>query len=599
MPLIPTVGRRSPRMRALIAALYVILALGAVTMVYPFLLMLGASVTSQYDQDRYDILPRYLHSDRALYGKFVEDKFGGDFGKINATYGTDWAAWTDVVPPPPGDPAQLRAWNAFVAGLPSRYKTAGFGGDAASYSPSPLLDRYRDFLQRKFHGDIQALDTAYTQEDQTFATVFPPFEQPTKHTWTPDNSPKSRDWAAFQRTLSVRFFVVTGADPLYQQWLQQEAYPTLAALNTAWGTAYKNYGDIRLPARPTGNAAQRRDWETFVRARMPFRDVPLDATALPAYQAFLRQRYKGRIGDLNAKYGTHLAAFGRIALPDPDAIPAEGPPLLDWLDFLKAAPRAALSADTPETRWGGPLGMVTQQADWAYVRSDSAALRWDFVSRNYRLVSQYMLLHGPAVLNTLIYCALAILTTLIVNPLCAYALSRYNLPYGSSVLMFLLATMAFPAEVTMIPNFLLLKNLHLLNTFTALILPGAASGFSIFLMKGFFDSLPKELYEAGMLDGASEGRMFFNITLPLSRPIFAVIGLSAFTAAFTNFLMAMVICQDPKIWTLMVWIYELGSSGAPQYIMMAAAAMATIPTLLVFLLAQNTIMKGIILPSYK
>ena len=203
-----------------------------------------------------------------------------------------------------------------------------------------------------------------------------------------------------------------------------------------------------------------------------------------------------------------------------------------------------------------------------------------------------MLLHGRAVFNTFLYCALAILTTLIVNPLCAYALSRYNLSYGNSVLLFLLATMAFPGEVTIIPNFLLLKNLHLLNTFAALILPGVANGFSIFLLKGFFDSLPKELYEAGTLDGATEARMFWTITLPLSRPIFAVIGLGAFTAAFTNFLMAMVICQDPKMWTLMVWIYELGSSGAPQYIMMAAATLATLPTLMVFLLAQSTDYEG-------
>ncbi|MBV9850063.1 MAG: carbohydrate ABC transporter permease, partial [Armatimonadetes bacterium] len=331
----------------------------------------------------------------------------------------------------------------------------------------------------------------------------------------------------------------------------------------------------------------------------PFRYVRVGPSALPAYQTFLRARYKDDIAGFNGKYGTHLTSFGQAALADSDAVPAAGPPLLDWLAFLGAAPAAALAADTPETRWGGPLGPSAQQADWAYVQANAGPLRWDFLGRNYRLVTQYMVLHGRAVFNTFVYCALAILTTLIVNPLCAYALSRYSLSYGNSVLLFLLATMAFPGEVTMIPNFLLLKNLHLLNTFAALILPGVASGFSIFLLKGFFDSLPKELYEAGTLDGASEARMFWDITLPLCKPIFAVIGLGAFTAAFTNFLMAMVICQDPKIWTLMVWIYELGSSGAPQYVMMAAATLATVPTLLVFLLAQNTIMKGIILPSYK
>ena len=81
------------------------------------------------------------------------------------------------------------------------------------------------------------------------------------------------------------------------------------------------------------------------------------------------------------------------------------------------------------------------------------------MTRNYSLVIQYILLHGRAVWVTAVYCLLAVLTTLIVNPLCAYALSRYNLPYGSGVLLFLLATMSFPSEVSLIQNFLLLKQL--------------------------------------------------------------------------------------------------------------------------------------------
>ena len=140
-----------------------------------------------------------------------------------------------------------------------------------------------------------------------------------------------------------------------------------------------------------------------------------------------------------------------------------------------------------------------QASDWAYVQAHAGALRRDFVTRNYSLVMQYVLLHGRAVWVTVIFCLLAILTTLLVNPLCAYALSRYNLSYGNAVLLFLLATMSFPGEISLIQNFLLLKQFSLLNTYAALILPGAASGYSIFLMKGFFDSLPRELYEAGTI----------------------------------------------------------------------------------------------------
>jgi multiple sugar transport system permease protein len=192
-----------------------------------------------------------------------------------------------------------------------------------------------------------------------------------------------------------------------------------------------------------------------------------------------------------------------------------------------------------------------------------------------------------------------VLLAVIVNPLCAYALSRFKLKYGMGILLFLLATMAFPAEVTMIPNFLLLKQFGMLNTYWALILPGAASGFSIFLLKGFFDSLPPELYEAGMLDGAGPLTLFARVTLPLSGPIFAVIALQAFTGMYGAFLFAMTTEQAQSQWPLMVWIYEFQALSAPQYVMMAALVIAAIPTLIIFLFAQNVIMKGIILPSFK
>jgi len=600
MALIPVVGRKTWKMRVLVAALYVTLTLGAVAMVYPFLVMLGASAESQYEKSSPEIVPRYLYSETALLGKYAEDKYRGDMDAINAAYGANYASLQDVRPPAQANPHTVRDWNAFAMALPARYKSAGFGGAAAAYSPSPLLDRYHAFLRTHFHGNIRALDLAYNQEDEDFLTVFPPFEQPSAHTWTPGTDAKSRDWKAFEATLPAHYFVVVGADPLYRRWLQQEAEPDLKTLNAAWGTHLRFYGDAHLTVTPEGNPKECKDWETFVRTLLPFRDTRVDPSALGAYQAFLTSQYKGSIWDYNRKYGAHTASFSEVTLPDPETLPAAGPPLLDWIAFLRVVPVSALSADTPETRRHGPnLAQSVLASDWAYVQANAGALRRDYVSRNYRLVMQFVFLHGSAVSVTVIYCFLAILTTLIVNPLCAYALSRYNLSYGNAVLLFLLATMSFPGEISLIQNFLLLKQFHLLNTYAALILPGAASGYSIFLLKGFFDSLPRELYEAGTLDGASELRMFWTITLPLSRPIFAVIGLGAFSAAYGGFLYAMTICQDHKMWTIMVWLYELQSSGAPMYVMMAALTLAALPTLLVFVLTQNVIMKGIILPSFK
>ncbi len=191
-----------------------------------------------------------------------------------------------------------------------------------------------------------------------------------------------------------------------------------------------------------------------------------------------------------------------------------------------------------------------------------------------------------------------VLGTLTVNPLCAYALSRFNLRATYKILLFLLATMAFPAEVSAIPAFLLIKHLHLLGTYWALILPGIAHGYSIFLLKGFFDSLPKELYEAAMMDGATEMQMYWKITLQLSKPVLAVIALWTFTAAYGSFMWAFLVLQNPKMWTLMVWLYQM-QIWAPQFLVYAGLVLAALPTLLVFIFCQNIIMRGIIIPSEK
>jgi len=118
------------------------------------------------------------------------------------------------------------------------------------------------------------------------------------------------------------------------------------------------------------------------------------------------------------------------------------------------------------------------------------------------------------------------------------------------------------------------------------------------LLKGFFDSLPPELYEAAQIEGASELRMFATITLPLSKPIMAVIALGAFGAAYGSFTWALLINQNRNWWTIMVFLFEFQQTQ-PQYVTMASLVLAAIPTLLVFVFCQNIILRGIIIPTFK
>lgn len=202
--------------------------------------------------------------------------------------------------------------------------------------------------------------------------------------------------------------------------------------------------------------------------------------------------------------------------------------------------------------------------------------------------------------NTIVLVVLSILVTLTVNPLAGYALSRFRLRASEKIVVFCLATMAFPAAVAAIPGFLLLRDLGLLNTFWALVLPGAANGMAIFLLKGFFDSLPKELYEAATIDGAPEWQVFWKISIPLVKPILAVNMLGAFISSYNGWEWALIVCQDPRMWTVSVWTYQFHQTlGAAPFVVMAAFILNSLPVLLVFLACQKIILRGIILPQMK
>jgi multiple sugar transport system permease protein len=270
--------------------------------------------------------------------------------------------------------------------------------------------------------------------------------------------------------------------------------------------------------------------------------------------------------------------------------------------MFRDAMLAEHSLDERNAAWGthytNSLEISPPQRDLHRLAGTQKAIRDEFTTRNYKTVIDYMILHGRGIFNTGVYCLLAVLTALIVNPMAAYALSRYRLPNTYKLLLFMLLTMAFPPMVTQIPVFLMLRDFDLLNTFAALILPGMAHGYSIFLLKGFFDSLPSELYESAQMDGAGEWTMFWTITMSLSKPILAVIALSAFTAAYSNFMFALLICQSEKMWTLMVWLFQLQQRSG-QGVMYASLIIAAIPTFIIFVFCQNIIMRGIVVPVEK
>jgi multiple sugar transport system permease protein len=219
---------------------------------------------------------------------------------------------------------------------------------------------------------------------------------------------------------------------------------------------------------------------------------------------------------------------------------------------------------------------------------------------NYRTVLDFLVFNGNAVGVTLILIIMTLAFTLTVNPLAAYALSRFNIRGQDKILLFLLATMAFPAMVSAIPAYLLMRDIGLLNTFWALVVPGAANGMSIFILKGFFDSLPMELFEAATLDGAGEMQIFRMVAMPLVKPILAINCLTAFVIAYNGWQWALIICQDKSMWTIAVWLYQASQWWVDSpWIVSAGFVIASVPTFIIFLSTQKIILRGIIIPSMK
>jgi multiple sugar transport system permease protein len=226
----------------------------------------------------------------------------------------------------------------------------------------------------------------------------------------------------------------------------------------------------------------------------------------------------------------------------------------------------------------------------------------DLTFQPYAVAMRYLMSESTAILNTLILIVMALVAALAINPLAAYALSRFQIRGSHKILLFILATMALPAEIAMVPSFLLVKNLGLMNNYLAIILPSAASAFGIFLLKGFFDSLPSELYEAATLDGAKELTIFLRITMPLATPILAVTALGAVLGAYGTFIPAILYLPNPDLWPIMPKLYVMSTlhdGDLTDGVNMAAMVIASIPTFLVFLFAQRQIMRGIIIPTFK
>ncbi len=210
--------------------------------------------------------------------------------------------------------------------------------------------------------------------------------------------------------------------------------------------------------------------------------------------------------------------------------------------------------------------------------------------------------------NTLIYATVRTFLQLIFSAMAAFILARFHFPGRNLVFYLVLATVMIPDEVMMVPLFLMVKSVPLaggndlfgaggtgwLDTFYGLILPGVISGYSIFFLRQFFLTLPKELEEAARIDGCSELGIFWRVALPMCTPALIALGIFSFQAAWSDFTWPLIISGSPGTRTIQLGLGLMATTdGTDWSMLLTGAVLSTLPLIALFVFLQRFIVTGV------
>lgn len=624
MSILTKVEAKSTKGRLFLAGVTIALFVGGATMVYPFLLMISGAMRSDMDETEMSVVPAYFTDDATLVRKFLETKYNYDPFLMNRfRQRRDYSFRDAYVPEKINEAAaaDLRAFDAEYP-FPDHWRVLG-GTELYKRIRSDSYDEFLDNVITRYKGNLAALSEDLGAPLLSWGALSFQMPEWTLSRYAYEPTPLFDE---YRKLLKKRPLAERGHVNLTGAFLENVIYPEygmsdVVRYNAAHVDDLTDFESFRLPARvpDESKSKARAEWLLFVLDTCNLSFVRSDATDAD-FQAYLRKEY-GDVASLNKYWRTNFKDFGEIKLPDdhewisesrrmaykkflqslkPESLRLVGPEYA-WVNWLKHkyGTLAALNKahGTDYENWEQcpiPLADVETQ----YALANTGPLRWRYAVRNFKVVFNEMFVQGRSFVNTIIYVIFALAFSLTLQPLVAYSLSRFNPPGTWKFILIFMATMAFPPMVGMIPQFLIIRKLNLLNTFFALVLPITINGYLIFLLKGFFDSLPQDLYDAALIDGASEMRMFWQITMSMSKPILAVVALNTFRMAWMAFMYPLIVCPDENMHVLAVWLHQFQRS-APTSAVFSSILVASLPTLLIFVFAQRTIMRGIAVPSEK
>lgn len=203
--------------------------------------------------------------------------------------------------------------------------------------------------------------------------------------------------------------------------------------------------------------------------------------------------------------------------------------------------------------------------------------------------------------NSLFVSSTVTVVAMLFHSMAGYALARFRFPGQRFIFSWMLSTLMVPFAVIMLPLYLIVRELGMLNSYAGLIVPALFNAYGIFLFRQFYREFPKELEEASYMEGLSLARTYFRIALPLSGPIIIPLTIGFFIANWNSYIWPLIITQKEELWVIQVQLAYLVGGGyfTPWNIVLAAAVLAAIPTFVLFFLAQRHLVEGIKMSGIK
>lgn len=351
----------------------------------------------------------------------------------------------------------------------------------------------------------------------------------------------------------------------------------LDAMEAIWFTWKKMQNDAVGSMRVTGV----KDGKVIYRASMPSYKFTIGRPQIVPTQLATDATMRIKLSQIRERKLTafEYSGAGAAGYDGAMTVPAELPETASTVERLLGESKVVK----------GKLLTVSESNDWLRL-FDNYIVLWQKAGGDK---TAYGFPHY--LVNSAIVTGTTILLQLIIGGLAGYALAHLvRKRIGGWLTLFFVATIMIPEIAILVPLYLTMDKLHLVNTLWGIILPHTAWGIVIFLFKGFFEQLPSELIQAGRIDGASEARIFSRIIVPMSVPILTVVSVMTFIAVWNEFLWPLVVAKSPQVWTFTVALNDFQNRQTMgANVVMSSLVIATVPLMIIIISCQKLIEKGV------